>query len=75
MKSAINIRLDKDLIQTLDYTAKEMNLTRTALIERAIIAYQDRMDEMISDKIIDEIKEGKRKTIPYDEFKKQLGWD
>lgn len=75
MKSAINIRLDKDLIQTLDYTAKEMNLTRTALIERAIIAYQDRMDEMISDKIIDEIKEGKRKTIPYDEFKRQLGWD
>ncbi|AWI34816.1 MULTISPECIES: ribbon-helix-helix protein, CopG family [Helicobacter] len=75
MKSAINIRLDKDLIQTLDYTAKEMNLTRTALIERAIIAYQDRMDEMISDKVIDEIKEGKRKTIPYDEFKKQLGWD
>ncbi|MCX2683858.1 ribbon-helix-helix protein, CopG family [Campylobacter sp. MIT 21-1685] len=75
MKTAINIRLDKDLIQTLDYTAKEMNLTRTALIERAIIAYQDRMDEMISDKIIDEIKEGKRKTIPYDEFKKQLGWD
>ncbi|WP_297813634.1 ribbon-helix-helix protein, CopG family [uncultured Helicobacter sp.] len=75
MKSAINIRLDKDLIQTLDYTAKEMNLTRTALIERAIIAYQDRMDEMISDKVIDEIKEGKRKTIPYDEFKRQLGWD
>ena len=75
MKSAINIRLGMDSVQTLDYTAKEMNLTRTALIERAIIAYQDRMDEMISDKVIDEIKEGKRKTIPYDEFKKQLGWD
>lgn len=47
MKTAINIRLDNDLIQILDYTAKEMNLNRTKLIERAILAYQDKMDEML----------------------------
>lgn len=76
MKTAINIRLDNDLIQILDYTAKEMNLNRTKLIERAILAYQDKMDEMLlSDLILDEIKAGKRKTIPYDELKKQLSWD
>lgn len=47
MKTVINIRLDNDLIQILDYTAKEMNLNRTKLIERAILAYQDKMDEML----------------------------
>lgn len=75
MKTAINIRLDNDLLQTLDFTAKETNLSRTKLIERAILAYQDKMDEMVSDKIIDDIKNGKTKTIPYDDLKKDLGWE
>ena len=75
MKTAINLRLDKDLIQMLDYTAKEMNLTRTTLIERAIIAYQDKMDEMVSDKILDEFKEGKANLVPLKEFFEKTGLD
>lgn len=73
MKSMINLRLDNDILQMLDYSAKEMNLSRTKLIERAILSYQDKLDEMISDKILDDIKSGKRKTISLDDFFKKTG--
>ncbi len=75
MKSMINLRLDNDILQMLDYSAKEMNLSRTKLIERAILSYQDKLDEMISDKILDDIKSGKRKVISLDDFFKKTGLD
>lgn len=75
MKSMINLRLDNDILQMLDYSAKEMNLSRTKLIERAILSYQDKLDEMISDKILDDIKSGKRKVMSLDDFFKKTGLD
>lgn len=71
----INLRLDNDILQMLDYSAKEMNLSRTKLIERAILSYQDKLDEMISDKILDDIKSGKRKVMSLDDFFKKTGLD
>ncbi|MGX2982341.1 ribbon-helix-helix protein, CopG family [Helicobacter sp. 23-1045] len=75
MKSMINLRLDNDILDMLDSAAREMNLTRTKLIERAILAYQDKIDEMVSDKILDDIKAGKRKAISLDEFFAKTGLD
>ncbi|PAF46226.1 hypothetical protein BKH46_08270 [Helicobacter sp. 12S02634-8] len=75
MKQVINIRLPQDLIAMLDNVAKEVNLNRTALIERAVLAYQDKLDEMVADKRIDEMKVGDCKPISYDEAKRILGWD
>jgi len=39
MRQAINIRLDKEVVQYLDDSAQILEKTRTNLIERAIDAY------------------------------------
>jgi predicted transcriptional regulator len=35
MKQAINIRLEKDIVENLDEYAQELNKTRTSLIEKS----------------------------------------
>jgi len=45
MKQAINIRLEKEIVQNLDEYALELNTTRTHLIEKAIELYFDKLDE------------------------------
>ena len=73
MKKAINIRLDEELLAELDRYAEELERTRTYLIEKAISAYFDRLDEMISDKRIDEVKSSKVENYTLEEVAKQLG--
>jgi predicted transcriptional regulator len=73
MKKAINIRLDEDLLAELDRYAEELERSRTYLIEKAISAYFDRLDEMISDKRIDEVKSSKVELYTLEEVAKQLG--
>jgi len=58
MKKAINIRLEESLLADLDVYARELDRTRTYLIEKAVSTYFDTLDEMISDKRIDEVKKG-----------------
>ena len=73
MKKAINIRLEKDLIQHLDEYANELDKTRTNLIEKAIEFYFDKLDEIIADKRIDNLKYGKTKVIPLEVVFAQAG--
>ena len=75
MKKPINIRLDESLLANLDEYAKELDRTRTYLIEKAISAYFDTLDEMISDKRIDEIKSGKTEVFSLEEVVQKLGLD
>ena len=75
MKKAINIRLDKDLLFDLDNYAKELDRTRTYIIEKAVSTYFDTLDEMISDKRIDEVKKGNVKVISLEQVASQLGLD
>ncbi len=75
MKQAINIRLEKDILQTLDEYAKELNKTRTSLIEKAIEMYFDKLDEMLADKRIDNLKSGKSTLVPLEEVFKKAGID
>ena len=56
MKKAINIRLEESLLSDLDGYAHELDRTRTYIIEKAVGTYFDTLDEMISDKRIDEVK-------------------
>jgi len=37
MKQAINIRLDRDILDMLDHYALELDKTRTSLIQKSII--------------------------------------
>lgn len=73
MKQAINIRLEKEIIETLDEYANELDKSRTSLIEKAIEFYFDKLDEMVADKRIDNLKSGKSKVISLEEVFKQAG--
>lgn len=73
MKKAINIRLDESLLQEIDSYASELDRTRTYIIEKAVSSYFDTLDEMISDKRIDDIKAGKSELYTLEEVVKKLG--
>ena len=73
MKKAINLRIDESLLEELDVYAKELDRTRTYLIEKAVSNYFDTLDEMISDKRIDDIKAGKSKMFTLEDVAIQLG--
>lgn len=73
MRKAINIRLEESMLQELDLYAHELDRTRTYLIEKAVSQYFDTLDEMISDKRIDEIKAGNTKVYTLDEVIQKLG--
>ena len=75
MKQAINIRLEKDVIQNLDAYAQELDKTRTSLVEKAIELYFDTLDEMIADKRIDDLKSGKTKVVSLEEVFAKAGID
>ena len=72
-KKAINIRIDETLLHDLDMYANELDRTRTYLIEKAVSAYFDNLDEMISDKRIDELKKGNVEVYTLDDVAKKLG--
>ena len=73
MKKAINLRIDESLLEELDIYAKELDRTRTYLIEKAVSNYFDTLDEMISDKRIDDIKAGKSEMFTLEDVAIQLG--
>ena len=75
IKQEINIRLEKDVIQTLDEYTYELDKTRTTLIKKAIELYFDKLDEMIADKRIDNLKAGQSKVTPLEEVFKKAGID
>jgi len=73
MKKAINIRLDESLLSDLDSYAHELDRTRTYIIEKAVGTYFDTLDEMISDKRIDELKNGNVEVFSLEQVAQQLG--
>ena len=73
MKKAINIRIDEDILSDLDSYAHELERTRTFLIEKAVSAYFDTLDEIIADKRIDDLKSGKSTAISLEEVFAKAG--
>ena len=63
------------MIEALDEYANELDKTRTKLIEKAIEFYFDKLDEMVADKRIDNLKSGKTKVIPLEEVFAKAGID
>ena len=72
-KKAINIRLETSLLSDIDNYAHELDRTRTYIIEKAVSSYFDTLDEMISDKRIDDIKAGRTEVYTLEQVAKQLG--
>lgn len=75
MKQAINIRLEKDVVQSLDEYAQELDKTRTSLVEKAIEMYFDTLDEMVADKRIDNLKSGKSTLVSMEDVFREAGID
>ena len=73
MKKAINIRMDETILSELDKYAKELERSRTYLIEKAVSNYFDTLDEMISDKRIDEVKKGNVELFTLEQVIEELG--
>ena len=73
MKQAINIRLEKEMLETLDAYAGELEKSRTSLIEKSIELYFDKLDEMIADKRIDNLKSGKTTALSLEEVFAKAG--
>ncbi len=74
-KKAINIRMDEALLSDLDSYAAELDRSRTYLIEKAVSSYFDTLDEIISDKRIDDIKSGKSEVVSMEEVFAKAGID
>ncbi len=75
VKRPISLRIDEEILQELDNYAKELERSRTYLIEKAITAYFDTLDELVADKRIDDVKKGKSEVIPLKEVLKEAGID
>lgn len=73
MKKAINIRLDESLLSDLDKYAQELDRSRTYIIEKAVSTYFDTLDEMISDKRIDDLKKGNIEVFSLEQVALELG--
>jgi predicted DNA-binding protein len=73
MKQAINIRLEKEMLTTLDEYANELDKSRTSLIEKSIELYFDKLDEMVADKRIDNLKSGKTTALSLEEVFAKAG--
>jgi predicted transcriptional regulator len=65
--------MDETLLTELDAYAQELERSRTYIIEKAVSTYFDTLDEMISDKRIDEVKAGKTEVFSLEEVAKRLG--
>jgi len=73
MKKAINIRMDETLLKELDSYVQELERSRTYIIKKAVSTYFDTLDEMISDKRINELKSGKTEVYSLEEVAQKLG--
>lgn len=72
MKKLINIRMDGDILAELDQYGNILERTRTYLIEKAVAAYFDTLDEIISDQRIDDVKNGRTNVMSLEEVAKKL---
>ena len=75
MKKILSVRVDEDIFEILNEYANELNKTKTFIIEKALENYFDKLDEMIADKRIDNLKNGKSTVVSMEEVLKKAGID
>jgi len=75
MKKILSVRVDEDIFEMLNGYANELNKTKTFIIEKALENYFDKLDEMIADKRIDNLKSGKSSVVSMEEVLKKAGID
>ena len=73
MEKTINIQINKSVLKELEFYAEELNKTKEILIEEAIIAYSNKLDEELSDKRIHDIKFAKYPLFSLEDMIKNIG--
>ena len=73
MEKTINIQINKSVLKELEFYAEELNKTKEILIEEAIIAYSNKLDEELSDKRIHDIKFAKYSLFSLEDIIKNIG--
>ena len=61
------------IIDELESVSKELDEKKSHIVEKALNMYFDYLDEKIADKRLDDLKNGKSKTISAEEVYKELG--
>ena len=64
--------MDENILADLDHYGSVLERRRTYLIEKAVTAYFDTLDEMISDQRIDDVKSGRTKVMSLEEVAMKL---
>lgn len=64
--------MDEDILAELDQYGNTLERTRTYLIEKAVTAYFDTLDEIISDQRIDDVKSGRTNVMSLEEVARKL---
>ncbi len=64
--------MDENILKELDHYGTILERTRTYLIEKAVAAYFDTLDEIVSDRRIDDVKSGRTKVMSLEEVAKKL---
>ena len=64
--------MDENVLKELDHYGTILERTRTYLIEKAVAAYFDTLDEIVSDRRIDDVKSGRTKVMSLEEVAKKL---
>ena len=72
MEKTINIQINKSVLKELEFYAEELNKTKEILIEEAIIAYSNKLDEELSDKRIHDIKFAKYPLFSFEDMVKNI---
>jgi RHH-type rel operon transcriptional repressor/antitoxin RelB len=68
------IRLSKDIEDRLERLAKKTGRTKTYYAREAILEYIDELEDIyLADKIYEDVRAGREKTIPLTEVTKELG--
>ena len=73
MKKTINIQIDKTIFKDLESYANELNKTSESLVEESIIAYFTKLDEVLSDKRINDIKFAKYQLFSLEDIIQNIG--
>lgn len=64
--------MDEGILADLDQYGTILERTRTYLIEKAVTAYFDTLDEIISDQRIDDVKSGRTNVMSLEEIARKL---
>ena len=73
MKKTINIQINKSVLKELESYSEELNKTKESLIEEAIIAYFNKLDEELSDKRTHDTKFAKYPLFSLEDMIKNIG--